>query len=237
MNLLTIACLLYSANPHQTLHITIDPSTGTLHGGTIISDCEESSIDTEGLTILRSTDGYIEWKGTFQDDVESGERVGQIHNFSVDAHIGDDGVFLSDWAGWYPTPVDGEGNPILRTIELQIEPIEDWEFVGSGNPAEEGRWITPRPVDGMALVGNKHIVSTSNVATPQGIVTISVHLAPSHADKANYYLDAAEQYLQLYTPLLGEYPYSQCTIVENFFSSGFAYPGFTVLGPRVVDGS
>jgi hypothetical protein len=234
MILLTITSILYSANPHQTLQITIDPATGTLHGGTIISNCNESLINTEGLTILRSTDNYIEWEGRFQDDVASGERVGQIHNFSVDAHIGEDGVFLSDWAGWYPTPVDEDGNPILRTIQLQVDSIDGWEFVGSGDPMDDGDWITPRPVDGMALVGNKHVVSTRFVPTSKSIVTVSVHLDPSHADKANYYLDAAEQYLKLYTPLLGKYPYEQFTIVENFFSSGFAYPGFTVLGPRVV---
>ena len=233
MNLLTITCLLYSASPYQSLHITLDPSTGTLHGRTIITDCDESSINTEGLTILPSADGYIEWEGTFQDDVEAGERVGQIHNFSVDAHIGEDGVFLSDWAGWYPTPVDEAGNPILRTIELQVEQIEGWEFVGSGNPKNTG-WVTPRPVDGMALVGNKHIVNNRKVVTAEGDVTVSVHLSLSHADKSEYYLDASEQYLHLYTPLLGKYPYEQFTIVENFFSSGFAYPGFTVLGPRVV---
>jgi hypothetical protein len=48
------------------------------------------------------------------------------------------------------------------------------------------------------------------------------------------FLDAACTYLDLYTPLLGPFPYKRFSIVENFFSSGFAYPGFTVLGPRVV---
>ncbi len=233
MNLIIISLLLYSAHPQQTLHITVDPATGTLHGETTITDCKEHSIQTDGMSILQNVNGSIEWEGTFQDDVASGERVGQIHNFSVDAHIGEDGVFLSDWAGWYPTPIDEQGNPILRSMELKIESLEGWSFVGSGNPTTD-TWTTPRPVDGMALVGNKHVVANKVVSTPEGDVTVSVHLAPDHQDKAPFYLDAAEQYLQLYTPLLGKYPYDQFTIVENFFSSGFAYPGFTVLGPRVV---
>ncbi|MBC8200936.1 MAG: hypothetical protein H8E86_02725 [Planctomycetes bacterium] len=233
MIVLTITCLLYSTTPHQTLHITLDPAAGTLHGETTITDCNEYSLQTDGLTIVRQTDNYIEWVREFQDDVASGERVGQIHNFSVDAHIGEDGVFLSDWAGWYPTPLDKDGNPILRSMQLKIDPIEGWEFVGTGNPTRDA-WQTPRPVDGMALVGNKHVVRKRTVAIQDDDVTVSVHLAPNHADKSEYYLDASEQYLHLYTPLLGKYPYEQFTIVENFFSSGFAYPGFTVLGPRVV---
>ncbi len=233
MNVLLITCVLYSTTPYQSLHITLDPSTGRLHGGTHITNCDQNALQTKGLTIVKQSGDYIEWVGTFQDDVSSGERVGQIHNFSVDAHIGEDGVFLSDWSGWYPTPIDEDGNPILRSMQLKVEPIDGWEFVGSGN-STEGLWKTPRPVDGMALVGNKHVVSNRTVTTPHGEVVVSVHLAPNHADKTTYYLDATEQYLQLYTPLLGVYPYEQFSIVENFFSSGFAYPGFTVLGPRVV---
>ncbi len=228
-----IALLIVSFSPTQQLEIRLDPSTGTLYGSTRIEDCNETMIDTDGLEITPSIKGVISWKAVFNDDVASGERIGQIHNFSVDAHISEEGVFLSDWAGWYPTPTDKEGNPILRTITMSVAPVEGWTFVGSGNFVQ-GKWTTPRPVDGMALVGNKHEVSTSTVTTPEGEVVVSVHLLPEHADKSPFYLDAADDYLQLYTPLLGKYPYEQFTIVENFFSSGFAYPGFTVLGPRVV---
>ena len=224
---------MYASNPSQDIHVAIDPATGILRGRSTFSNIEYTSINTYGLTIVPRPDNVIEWEGVFQDDVASGEKVGQIHNFSVDAHISEEGVFLSDWAGWYPTPLDENGQPILRTISLSVTPIEGWAFVGSGNPTSDG-WKTPRPVDGMALVGNKHVVTSKLVQTPKGEVNIAVHLSPEQADKAQYYVDAADAYLQLYTPLLGAYPYAQFTIVENFFSSGFAYPGFTVLGPRVV---
>ncbi len=228
-------CTLISLSllPHQHLEIQLDPKSHTLVGTTTITDCGEVSVDAEGLELLPTTNGKIRWRAVFNDDVASGERVGQIHNFSVDAHISENGVFLSDWAGWYPTPVDSKGNPIQRTISMSVEPVDEWTFVGSGNP-EGQKWVTPRPVDGMALVGNKHVVNNRRVTTPQGEVTVSVHLDANHVDKAEYYLEAADDYLQLYVPLLGKYPYDQFTIVENFFSSGFAYPGFTVLGPRVV---
>lgn len=233
MTPLFITLLLY-CTPHQHIHVSIDPSSGKIQGSTTFSEMNISSIDTKGLNITSSSDDLIQWSGTFKDDVASGERVGQIHNFSVDAHIGEDGVFLSDWAGWYPTPLDEDGRPILRTISLQVEPIPDWMFVGSGNPTNNLTWETERLVDGMALVGNKHVSSERIVHTPFGNVKVKTHFSSEHADKARYYLDAAESYLHLYTPLLGRYPYQQFTIVENFFSSGFAYPGFTVLGPRVV---
>ncbi|MDP7005135.1 MAG: hypothetical protein QF718_02860 [Phycisphaerales bacterium] len=233
MTLPIITLSIATFSPTQHLDIRIDPTNGTLIGTTSIQACEYANVEYANLKINSSEDGVITWEGVFQDDVESGERVGQIHNFSVDAHISEEGVFLSDWAGWYPTPVDENGQPILRTITLEVTPIQGWSFVASGNPSEEG-WKTPRPVDGMALVGNKHVVDKRLVTTPEGEVTVSVHLGANHADKAEYYLEAADDYLQLYVPLLGKYPYDHFAIVENFFSSGFAYPGFTVLGPRVV---
>ena len=39
-------------------------------------------------------------------------------------------------------------------------------------------------------------------------------------------------YLDLYQPLLGAYPFRESTVVENFFSSGFAFPGFTPLSSQ-----
>ncbi len=236
--LLYITSLLFSAIPiHQSLSIRLVPETNMVYGETRITVSGSGDLEIKGSgTFLDLVDGEtitLHWEEAFSDDIAAGEKVGQIHNFSVDAHVSEDGVFLSDWAPWYPKPVDQDGNPFLRTMDLEVAPIEGWTFVGSGNPID-GKWVTPRPVDGMALVGNKHVVQSKVVQTPQGKVKVAVHLLPDHADKSDYYLNAADDYLQLYTPLLGKYPYDQFTILENFFSSGFAYPGFTVLGPRVV---
>jgi hypothetical protein len=41
-------------------------------------------------------------------------------------------------------------------------------------------------------------------------------------------------YLELYTNLLGPYPFSQFAVVENFFPSGLGMPSFTLLGQSIV---
>jgi hypothetical protein len=56
----------------------------------------------------------LSYYAEFEDDIEAGERPGEVHNFSVDAHIGDNGVFLSDGAVWHPQPVDESGELILH---------------------------------------------------------------------------------------------------------------------------
>jgi hypothetical protein len=251
-----IVLLCVSAVPKQTIHVALDPATGTLAGTSVIAPDGEpgcflqlppganitamqpENFDTS-VAIPADQTVRVSWEGVYRDDIASGEVAGQIHNFSVDAHIGEDGIFLSDNAPWFPQLVDGEGQPILRLIDLSMEPLEGWTCVGSGDPTCNAPmevpclgWAMPRPVEGVALVGNAYGGEGRIVHTPAGPVEVVAILSPEHADKVDFYLDAAESYLDLYTPLLGAYPFRRFTIVENFFSSGFAFPGFTVLGWR-----
>ncbi|UCD73851.1 MAG: hypothetical protein JSV91_08625 [Phycisphaerales bacterium] len=183
----------------------------------------------------------IAYSATFEQDISAGERVGQIHNFSVDAHIGPGGIFLSDGSAWHPQPIGADGHTALHMISIDIKPVEGWALVASGDPVDEGditaprwKWKMPRPIDTAAIVGNKHVLHGRTHDTPHGPVEVVMHVPEAHADFAPMFVDAACDYLDLYTPLLGAFPFKRFSIVENFFSSGFGYPGFTVLGPRVV---
>lgn len=183
----------------------------------------------------------IHASGRFEQDVAAGEKPGAIHNFSVDATISPEGVFLSDGSAWHPRPLDERGRAVPHRMLLRLTPVEGWSFVASGNPSGEQAleracwvWSASRPLDGMALVGNRHELHGVVHQTAAGPVEIVMHTSAENAAKASMYLDAAKTYLDLYVPLLGAYPYQRFSIVENFFSSGFACPGFTLLGPQVV---
>jgi aminopeptidase N len=65
-------------------------------------------------------------------------------------------------------------------------------------------------------------------------VQVETHLSKTNAAFAEGLLDAMQYYLELYQPLIGPYPYKRMVAVENFFSSGFAFPQFTLLGPAVI---
>ena len=51
---------------------------------------------------------------------------------------------------------------------------------------------------------------------------------------AHKYLEATVQYLEMYSKLLGPYPYQKFALVENFWETGFGMPSFTLLGPKVI---
>ncbi len=208
-------------------------------------DPAEFSRDGDLLTVTvggRRSELVIHYDARLVEDVAAGERPGEIHNQSVQAHVGPDGIFLADGAAWHPRPLDDDGLPALHRISVDIEPLAGWALVASGDPVGHGRsitdpvwnWRTPRPVDGVAIAGGRHELYGRLHPGPPGPVEVVIHVPPEHARFASLFLDAACEYLDLYTPLLGAFPYQRFSIVENFFSSGFAYPGFTVLGPRVV---
>lgn len=185
----------------------------------------------------------IRHSAQLQQDVAAGEREGQIHNQSVEAHIGPEGVFLSEGAAWHAQPVDPDGVPLLVPTSLEVAPLAGFTLTASGDPVGGGSspsapvwsWRMSRPVDGLALVGKPKLKTVGRVhETVAGPVEIVAHFGDANAKHAELFLDAAGRHLDLYVPLLGPFPYKRFTIVENFFSSGFAYPGFTLLGPQVI---
>ena len=38
----------------------------------------------------------------------------------------------------------------------------------------------------------------------------------------------------MYEELLGPYPWSRFSVVENFWETGYGMPSFTLLGPKVI---
>jgi len=203
---------------------------------------EADGIGTVELTVPETTGTLVlSYSARFEQDVSAGERPGQIHNFSVDAHVSEDGIFLSDGSAWHPQPLAADGRPAMHLLSVSVRPLAGWAIVVSGNPVGQGpigqprwNWTMPRPVDSVAIAGNRHMLEGRVHQTPAGPVEVVMHVSKNHKDLAPMFVDAACEYLDLYTPLLGPFPYKRFSIVENFFSSGFAYPGFTVLGPAVV---
>jgi aminopeptidase N len=185
----------------------------------------------------------IRYGGCLYQDVSAGEKPGQIHNLEVKAHVGEEGIFLSEDGAWYPQlpqPDVTDGFEIeLTQFELTATEVPGMVLVASGdrNGAELNKprgsrssWRSPFPLHGLALVGGPHEIHQRQVEA----VLVSVHLSKDHAALAPGLLDAVESYLKLYQPLIGRYPYVEFTVVENFFSSGFAFPGFTVLASAVI---
>ncbi|HVS13240.1 MAG TPA: M1 family aminopeptidase [Thermoanaerobaculia bacterium] len=183
----------------------------------------------------------VRYRGVLREDWQAGEEAGEIHNVAVEAHVGPEGVYLSSGVPWYPRPpLDAaEGTPpVLIDFETALRGVPGMLLVASGNrvarrppaPGMDEVWRTPFPLPAVTVAGGPHRAFVRRV----GEVEVIAHLAAESAPFADGLLDAAAGYLDLYQPLIGPYPYRELAVVENFFSSGFAYPGFTLLASAVI---
>lgn len=148
-------------------------------------------------------------------------------------HIGPEGVYLSGETQWYP---DLPGS--LATVAVRVKTPADWTAVTHGRQVSRtiqddvavADWEAAEPTEALTLVANRFVVTRRDW---KGI-EVAAYLFPDEAPLAGDYLDAAIRYLEVYTKLLGPYPFPKFAVVENFFASGLGMPSFTLLGSGVV---
>lgn len=148
-------------------------------------------------------------------------------------HIGPEGIYLSGETHWYPDLPDS-----LSSFDVQARLPAGWQAVTHGrrlqDSAEDGKsigtWVVKERTEALTLVANQFVRS---VRKWQGI-DVETYLFAEDAALAAEYLDASIRYLDVYTRLLGPYPYPKFAVVENFFASGLGMPSFTLLGSGVI---
>jgi aminopeptidase N len=147
--------------------------------------------------------------------------------------IGEEGVMLAGASFWLPT--FGEE---LVTFRLTVTIPEGWDVVSQGertlHEVEGGlrrvRWDSPEPMDELYLVAGRY----TEYSRSQGGVSTHAFLRSPDSSLAAKYLDVTTQYLEMYSSLIGPYPYKKFALVENFWETGYGMPSFTLLGPKVI---
>jgi hypothetical protein len=174
----------------------------------------------------------LAYHGPLRQDIGAGEVEGEIHNFAVSAHIAEEGIYLEPDGYWYPrVDLPGGIDPLLTLSDfrLRVAPIDGFEMV-AGLEAEEApegvlAWRSPFPLDGLVLLGGP----LERWSREHGGIRLHAVLAPGKESVAADILDAAAAYLDRYQPLIGPYPFREFTVLEAFFSSGFAFPTCTQI--------
>lgn len=98
---------------------------------------------------------------------------------------------------------------------------------GATPGATSGRlhWRSPFPLDGLVLLGGP----LQHSKREHGGIQLNALLAPGKAAVGDDLLTASAEVLDRYQPLIGPYPYRDFTVLEAFFSSGFAFPTCTQI--------
>ncbi len=147
--------------------------------------------------------------------------------------ISADGVYLTGRSYWYPHFAD-----TLSTFSMEVALPVGWRAVSQGSNgqvavsggAARTRWHELKPQEEIYLVAGRYHEYRHEDTEPAALV----FLRSPDAALATKYLDATQRYVELYSRLLGSYPYKKFALVENFWETGYGMPSFTLLGPRVI---
>ena len=147
--------------------------------------------------------------------------------------VSSDGIYLPSAIYWYP-----QFNDEMVTFVLDVRIPEPWNVISQGKRTQhhhKDRWVhiqwdSPEPQDEIILIGGPFTEYSRTAGKFQALA----FLRTPDETLANKYLDATLQYLEMYSRLIGPYPYQKFALVENFWETGYGMPSFTLLGPKVI---
>jgi len=146
------------------------------------------------------------------------------------AVIDKEGVYLDGASAWYP-----QFDHYHFTAELRIHHQPDWISISQGERLETATksstaWRVAQPQDELYLLAGPYRLYTKAGRHAEA----QVYLRASEPELAQRYLEITDRYLDLYSRLIGQYPYAKFAAVENRWETGYGMPSFTLLGPRVM---
>lgn len=175
----------------------------------------------------------ISYEARFSDEVPEDPVYTEDPTYGVAAVILEQGSLLLSGAAWYPQVAEGKSSFLIR-----VEGPAGYEAITDGKRLmrchEGGRsistWQIGPTLRGVSLSAGPYVVRETSV------LGLPIYTYFFHEDDhlAQRYLDAAAEYLRLYSGLFGPYPFEKYAVVENFFPTGYGFPSYTLLGRRVI---
>jgi aminopeptidase N len=202
-----------------------------------------------------ATNFNIMYSGKIFDAVSPEKALAHVRGDYTSGMIAPEGVYLSSESGWYPDTANSMAQfEIVTTLPAGYLDVTQGDLVErtqvkptvtmgttTGNTGEApiirtvpsdtdwssvSHWKSTFPTDGCTLVANRFMVTSREIDG----VKCSTYFFQDDPVLAKAFLDKLEEYLPAYQKLLGKYPYARFDVVENFFSTGYGMPGFTLMG-------
>tara|TARA_Y100001936_G_scaffold252983_1_gene315175 strand:+ start:5729 stop:7792 length:2064 start_codon:yes stop_codon:yes gene_type:complete len=151
---------------------------------------------------------------------------------------GRSGTFLPDSSGWYPHII-GE----LASYRVKLRMPKGQRGVVAGKIVEESIsdkefsaiFVFPFPSEGIDFMGGPYIVESDSMYGVGGkSIQLRTYFHPEIKGLANEYLSSVKKYIQLYESWIGEYPFTEFSVISSPTPTGFGMPTLTYLGISVL---
>jgi hypothetical protein len=221
---------------HQSLAIHAVVVNGTERGvpaSRRVGDMHEWRIEAPAGAALR-----VEYAGTLPplDLALDHRRVLR----SLPPMAGREGSFLPASARWHPRPAQ----PFTYRVKLSLpgdqRGIVPGRLIAEKVPrGDEERYSASfdfeHPVDGIDLMAGPYVVRERIVqrdgAKP---LRLRTYFGRDSDPLADAYLDDSRRYIELYSGIIGAYPYTEFSVVASPLPTGFGKPTLTYIGAQVL---
>lgn len=156
----------------------------------------------------------------------------------AEAASGSAGTFLPDSSGWYPHIA---GKLARYRVTLALPPgqrgLVAGRLVEESDTAEgyRARFEFPFPAEGIDLMAGPYTVETDTMRGAGGKpIQLRTYFHPQIAELARKYRDEVKSYIEFYEAWIGEYPFTEFSVVSSPTPTGFGMPTLTYLGIEVL---
>ena len=221
-------------NPQLKITRIVDPKTGEpLHWSEANFSAHarrfDISLQKEEEPLILS----ISYEGPIYDPIAKEKELQFVRGDRTSGLIGSEGAYLSSDTHWYPDKPDS-----MALFQIEAAIPDPFRIVTQGELVSEklkdatwgSKWVNELPAESLTLIAGKYSVRSRKT---NGI-KISTYFFPEDDRLSETFLNRAEEYLKIYSDLLGPYPFKKFDIVQNFFSSGYGIPTFTLLAPEAI---
>ena len=175
----------------------------------------------------------LQYSGKVEGEIKEGAAEYARGFSETDGIISSEGVYFANSTLWVPL---FEG--ALYTFDLTATIDTAYGIISQGTRKKneilkDKKIITYQsesPSDEFYLIAGKW--TEYNIKA--GSILVQAELRTADSTLANKYMGATIGYLELYNKLIGPYPYSKFTLVENFWETGYGMPSFTLLGEKII---
>lgn len=153
------------------------------------------------------------------------------------------GSFLPAGGAWYPQPAPLFSYRVKVSVPAGQRVLAPGRLVGEEVPAtDEGRYRAvfefSRAADGIDLMAGPWVIREKLLPRPGGTAwrlrTYFYRELDAIPGLAEGYLDDTARYLERYSRQIGDYPFSEFSIVASPLPTGFGMPTLTYLGAEVL---
>ena len=151
---------------------------------------------------------------------------------------GAEGTFLPAAGAWYPRE-----RGLAQNYRVTLDLPQGQRGLVPGRLVDEtetngryrARYEFAYPSEGIDLMAGPYQVETRDIRTASGKnLSLRAYFHPQIAGLASGYLDAVQDYIDFYESWIGEYPFTEFSIVSSPTPTGFGMPTLTYLGIDVL---